>query len=188
MIKLLQPPLLDFACLSDSAEVKIVIRNTQHKFSSDADFSGTDIMRQPIFGSRVYINGKKYSDLTFGLPFIRFPQGSTPKITYVNKTRFTFNIHYHGLNTVGSVDGTSMEVVFGHNTLLGPKVVFQFPEITNNQALLWFHSHNMFLSMELIYSGLLGLLQITDNSTQWLSRLFSNMEIIIFFLLLLISI
>jgi hypothetical protein len=29
------------------------------------------------------------------------------KITYENKTKFTFNIHYHGLNTVGSIDCVS---------------------------------------------------------------------------------
>lgn len=171
-VKLLQPPLLDFSTLQEKDDVRIVICNTEHKFATDAEFSGTDIIKQPIFGSRVYINGKKFAKSSFGLPFIRFPQGTTPKITYENKTQFTFNIHYHGLNTVGSIDGTSMEVVFGHNTLLGPKVVFQFPQITNNQALLWFHSHNMFVSMELIYGGAVGLLQITDKSTEWLSESF----------------
>lgn len=169
-VKLFQPPLLDFSTLHKSDDVRIVIRNAKHKFATDAEYSGSDIMKQPIFGSRVYINGKRFSKQSFGLPFMRFPQGSTPKITYENKTRFTFNIHYHGLNTVGSVDGTSMEVVFGHNTLLGPKVTFQFPEITNNQALLWFHSHNMFVSMELIYGGIVGLLQIVDKRTEWLTK------------------
>ena len=129
-------------------------------------------MKQPIFGCRVYINDKRFSKQTFGLPFIRFAQESTPKITYENKTQFTFNIHYHGLNTTGSVDGTSMEVVFGRSTMLGPKVTFQFPEITNNQSLLWFHSHNMFISMELIYGGIVGLLQIVDKETEWLTESF----------------
>jgi FtsP/CotA-like multicopper oxidase with cupredoxin domain len=152
--------------------VKIVICNAQHRFATDADFSGTDVMKQPIFGCEVYINDKLFLKSSFGLPFIRFHQGSSPKITYENKTQFTFNIHYHGLNTVGSVDGTSMEVVFGPSTLLGPKVTFQFPEITNNQSLLWFHSHNMFVSMELIYAGLVGLLQITDDKTKWLTERF----------------
>lgn len=172
LVKLLQPSLLDFSKLRETDDVKIVICNTKHKFATDAEFSGTDIKKQPIFGSRVFINGKKTEKLSFGLPFIRFAQGSRPKITYENKTLFTFNIHYHGLNTTGSLDGTSMEDVFGHNTLLGPKVTFQFPEITNNQSLLWFHSHNMFVSMELIYGGILGLLQIVDRQTEWLTEQF----------------
>ena len=99
-------------------------------------------------------------------------EGSSPKITYENQTQFTFNIHYHGLNTVGSVDGTAEEVVFGHSTLLGPKVTFQFPTITNNQTLLWFHAHNMFVSMELIYAGIVGLLDIVDERTRWLNERF----------------
>ncbi|HLX54398.1 MAG TPA: multicopper oxidase domain-containing protein, partial [Aquella sp.] len=161
-VKLYQPPLLDFSKFEKCDEVKIVICNRKHKFATDAEASGTDIATQPIFGSKVYLNSEKISESTFGLPFMRFAQGSRPKITYHNKTCFTFNIHYHGLNTVGSVDGVASELIFGKGTLLGPKVTFQFPEITNNQTMLWFHSHNMFVSMELIYAGILGLLQITD--------------------------
>lgn len=174
-IKLNQPPLLDFSRLKsgDNCDnVKIVIHNTQHKFATDAEYSGANIKKHPIFGSQVFINGKEFSKSSYGLPFIRFAQGTNPKITYENKTPFTFNIHYHGLNTVGSVDGTSMEVVFGHSTLLGSEVTFQFPKITNNQSLLWFHSHNMFVSMELIYAGIIGLLQITDKKTEWLTNHF----------------
>src|SRR5579871_4946572 len=107
-VKLPQPPLLDFRTLGENDDVRVVIYNTQHKFASDAALSGTDIKKQPIFGTRVYINGKKFSESSFGLPFMRFFQGSSPKITYENQTKFTFNIHYHGLNTVGIVDGASM--------------------------------------------------------------------------------
>lgn len=168
-IKLPQPSLLDFSKLDKCDNVKIVIHNTKHKFATDANYSGTDEKTQPIFGSKVYINGQLFSKSTFGLPFIRFPQGSHPAITYKNKTLYTFNIHYHGLNTTGIVDGVAMEAVFGKNTLLGPQVTFQFPKITNNQSLLWFHGHNMFVSMELIYGGIIGLLQIVDKQTQWLT-------------------
>ena len=60
---------------------------------------------------------------------------------------------------------------FCKSTLLGPEVTFKFPKITNNQSLLWFHNHNMFISMELIYSGAVGLLQIVDDETKWLSKM-----------------
>lgn len=167
-----QPNLLDFTTLKDTDDVLVIIQNTQHKFATDAQFSGTDVMKQPIFGSKVYINGKQVSKTTYGLPFMRMAQGSCPKITYYNKTKFTFNIHYHGLNTMGNIDGVSMETVFGLSTQLGPKVTFQFPEITNNQSLLFFHSHSMFVSMEYIYGGLVGLLQIVDEQTKWLTKEF----------------
>lgn len=172
MIKLPQPKLLDFTKIKCSDNVKIIIENTLHKFSPNADYSGEEVRKQPVFGSKVYINEELVEKSTYGLPFIKFAQNTEPKLTYVNKTLFTFNIHYHGLNTVGSVDGTSMEVVFGESTLLGPEVEFKFPKITNNQSMLWFHNHNMFISMELIYSGAVGLLQIVDKQTQWLEKRF----------------
>lgn len=171
-VKLPQPPLLDFTKIQPSDDVKVEIRLTHHKFATDAEFSGIDFKKQPIFGHTVYINGEKYSESSFGLPFMRFPKGSTPKITYENRTRFTTNIHYHGLNTTGSIDGVSMEDVFGISTQIGPVATFQFPTITNNSALLWMHSHNMFISMELITAGLVGLLQIVDKPTEWLTEEF----------------
>ena len=172
IITLPQPKLLDFTKLKKNDKVVIEIENTTHKFSKNSNVSGNNVRYQPIFGSKVYIGDKLYTKSSYGLPFIKFAQHSEPKITYKNKTLFTFNIHYHGLNTVGSVDGTSMEAVFGKSTLLGPDVTFQFPKITNNQSLLWFHNHNMFISMELIYSGAVGLLQIVDDETKWLSKMF----------------
>ena len=167
-----QPYLLDFTKINKYNIVEISIENTVHKFSKDANYSGENIRYQPIFGSSVYIDGRLLSKSTYGLPFIKFAKNSEPKITWMNKTLFTFNVHYHGLNTVGSVDGTSMELVFGSSTKLGPNVTFQFPKITNNQSMLWYHNHNMFISMELIYSGAVGLLQIVDDETKWLSDRF----------------
>ena len=171
-IKLPQPKLLDFTKLKKSDTVKIIIENCLHKFSPNAESSGKDIRHQPIFGSSVYINNILYSKSNYGLPFIKFEKNSEPKINWINETLYTFNIHYHGLNTVGSIDGTSMELVFGKSTLLGSDVTFQFPKITNNQSLLWYHNHSMFISMEFIYSGALGLLQISDNETKYLDEKF----------------
>ena len=171
-IKLPQPPLVDFGILKPCDDVYIIIKNTTHQFSSNSAPSGTDCRYQPIFGTDVYINNILFTSSDFGLPFMRFPQGSKPKITYENKTLFTFNIHYHGLNTMGLVDGASMESIFGVSTLLGPKVTFQLPKITNNQSLIWYHNHNMFVSMELIYAGAVGLIQVTDKKTSWLNEEF----------------
>ncbi len=179
--KLPQPKLLDFTKLKDDDEVKIVICNTQHQFSTNAAPSGTNPKTNPIFGTITYINDKKFLETSYGFPFIRFKRGSKPKITYRNDTKFTFNIHYHGLNTVGSIDGTAMELLFGNSTMLGPEVTLEFPKITNNYALLWFHSHNMFISIELIYAGLLGLLQIVDDESEYLTKNFeySNNQILL---------
>src|SRR5438105_2625376 len=102
-VKLNQPPLVDFTTLDPKDDVLITIINTKHKFATDAEYSGCSPSSQPIFGCQVHINNKKYSEQSFGLPFIRFAKGSVPKITYQNRTLYTFNLHYHGLNTVGDI-------------------------------------------------------------------------------------
>ena len=67
-VQLFQPPLLDFSKLSKDDDVKIAICNQKHKFATDADYSGTDSVHQPIFGSKLYINGKRILKTSFGLP------------------------------------------------------------------------------------------------------------------------
>ena len=66
-----------------------------------------------------------------------------------------------------------MEVVFGRSTMLGPKVTFQFPEITNNQSLL---SGAIVITCSYPWSWsteeLVGLLQIVDKETEWLTESF----------------
>ena len=166
MIELPTPVLTDFSELLPSDKVIIEIINTTHQFSPDALESGTDIQNQPIFGSNLYINGLLKNSLSFGLPYIKFKQGNRPIINFINNTLFTTNIHCHGLDDTGNIDGASSFDIFGHNTSLGNNVIFQFPTIKNNSCTLWYHSHPPFRSMELAYSGLIGPLVISDNISQ----------------------
>ena len=71
-VRLQLPRLLDFSTLKPDDEGVISICNTQHKFAENAQPSGTNVMKQPIFGSRVSINGKKFSKQSYGLPFMQF--------------------------------------------------------------------------------------------------------------------
>lgn len=181
-VELPQPKLLDFSKLNHTDTVIIEIINTQHKFSTSSLPSGSDVRSNPIFGSVVYINDVFFTSSNYGFPFIQFEQNTSPTITYKNNTLFTFNIHSHGLCTTGAVDGASMDVVFGTSTSLGNTVTFQFPPIENNSALLWYHIHNMFTSMELVYGGGLGLMQITDHYSKFLTKYFEydNNNILLF--------
>ena len=176
MIKLNQPKLLDFTKLRSTDNILITIENTQHKFATDAEYSGINEKNEPIFGSKVFINDELFTESTYGFPFIQFSKNSNPKITYHNKTNFTFNNHYHGLCTKGVTDGATIESIFGISTLLGPVVTFVFPKIVNNQSLIWYHSHNMFISMELINGGTVGLINITDKKTKWLSKIYKYQD------------
>ena len=69
-----------------------------------------------------------------------------------------------------------MELVFGKSTKIRTVATFQFPEITNNQCTLWFHAHNMFISMAFAYAGIIGLIQIVDCETAWLNRVFKYQD------------
>src|SRR5579883_1372491 len=70
-VRLPQPKVLDFSKLDKHDSVEIVILNTHHKFATDAEPSGLEVKKQPIFGSKVLINGKLFSESSFGLPFMR---------------------------------------------------------------------------------------------------------------------
>lgn len=74
-VQLPQPPLLDFSALGENDYVKIVIYNAQHQFATDAALSGTDIKKQPIFGTRVYINGKNSQNHPLGFLLSDFLKG-----------------------------------------------------------------------------------------------------------------
>ena len=172
MITLPISPLTNFSNLSINDVVQIEILNTTHRFSHDADISGTDIKNQPIFGSNVYVNGLLTTSNTFGLPTLLFPQGSAPLINFINQTKFTTNLHFHGFVNTGLVDGGGTLGVFGPSTSLGTSVNIQLPVIKNNSALFWYHAHSKFRDVQLVYSGIVGSIVVTDNISKSFTDLF----------------
>ena len=173
MIKLPIFHLNDFSKLSKNDNVRIEIIKSTFSFSPDAKISGTDERNNPIFGSKIYINDILTSTMLYGLPTLLFPQGSAPLINFVNNTNFTTNLHFHGLVNTGLVDGASSFGVFGPSTSLGSNINIQLPIIKNNSALTWYHSHVMFRSVELLYSGLVGVILVTDPLTQQFNNFFT---------------
>ena len=169
---LVLPPLIDLTKNGGNDIGNIQIITGIHKFSPLGEVSGTDYKNRPIFGSISYINGEKISELSFGLPFFKFKRGHQPKLCFINPTGFSFDLHWHGLNTTADVDGASGPVEFGVDTKIGTQLLLNFPPITNNSTLLWVHGHPMFLASELVYSGLYGLLQIVDDVSQEITEAF----------------
>jgi len=164
--------LTDFSQISSNDKITIEIINTRYRFSADAELCGNDERYNPIFGSIVYINDILINSISYGLPPLLFPQGSAPMINFLNNTKFTTNLHFHGLVNTGLVDGSSSFGTFGPSTSLGNNINIQFPMIKNNSALTWYHSHSMFRSVELVYAGMAGLLFITDAISKPLNDLF----------------
>jgi len=172
MIELPLSQLVDFTNLSAYDNVQIEIVNNTYSFSPDAAESGVNVKYAPIFGSNVYISGVLFASNQFGLPTLLFPQGSAPLINFVNNTKFTTNLHFHGVINTGLTDGGTSFAAFGPSTSLGTSVDIQLPIIRNNSALLWYHSHSKFRDVELVYSGLFGSIIITDKISKPLNDMF----------------
>ncbi len=147
---------------------RLTIDTVRHRFSDEAEPSGTDENKAPIFGSHTNTG----VTMPFGLPFIRIKRGQKPKVDVLNRTSFAFNLHWHGLNTTADVDGASTQVMFGPDTNLGKVLQLRFPTVHNNSALLWLHAHPMFTEQPLVYAGLYGLVQVLDDESAKLDQLF----------------
>ena len=163
------PKLLD---LTQNGNCYIKIITTTHKFAPDAGESGKDQLCNPIFGSKYYADKKKVGILDFGLPFIRFKQGISPNLKISNKTGFSFDLHWHGLNIPADIDGASTQLEFGEKTQIGTELNIPFPKITNNSALLWYHAHPMFMTSEFAYRGVYGLAEIVDERSEFMQKMF----------------
>ena len=89
-----------------------------------------------------------------------------------NSTGYTFNLHFHGLNTPAALDGASSQVIFGDTTKIGPRFDIDFAEIHNNAATLWYHAHPMFMEGLFTYLGVYGMFHIRDDASAQVDQKF----------------
>jgi len=169
-MRLLQPPLLDLTNGKNHGVIQL--KTDTHRFAPDAALSGTDPINDPIFGAVSYNNGKLISDLDFGIGPIRFKRGSKAHVTFENNTGFSFNLHWHGLNTTGDIDGAVGRVEFGQDTQIGNTLDINFPKITNNSSLLFVHIHPMFRTAPLLMRGLFGFVDVVDEESKFMEKYF----------------
>lgn len=178
MIPVPLPPLIDLSTQKRiQQDVVVNIQLRRHKFSTDAKPSGLNAEKKgkdksPIFGSQVLINGKLASDRSFGWPFFRWKRGTRPHIKWINLTGYNTNIHLHSFNVTGDADGCSMFVQFGKGTSIGPVLDIEYPVIQNNSELGWYHAHPMLVEMQLVASGMAGLIQVVDDASSKVTEQF----------------
>jgi FtsP/CotA-like multicopper oxidase with cupredoxin domain len=163
--KLPQPRIVE---LTDCVTTTVHIELARHRFAPDASVAGRDPITAPIFGSKSKSAGRG----SFGLPFFRLRRDSTPRLRFINKTGFSFDLHWHGLNTTADIDGASSQLYFGRATQIGEELTLDFPTINNNATLLWVHAHPMFMTSPFIYSGVVGLVDVVDKESRAVQRLF----------------
>lgn len=99
----------------------------------------------------------------YGYPFFRFKKGLPVHVQVTNQTGFSYDLHWHGLNTTGDMDGAQQVVEFGNQTEIGPVMQINLPPITNNSCMQWVHAHPMFYTSMLATMGTFGLVDIIDE-------------------------
>lgn len=123
----------------------------------------------PLVNTSFYVqsedNSKKTQDGStfYAYPFFRLKRGLPAQLQVTNKTGFSYDLHWHGLNTTGEMDGASQEVEFGNQTAIGPTWNIDLPAITNNSCMQWVHAHPMFYTSMLATMGTFGLVDIIDD-------------------------
>jgi FtsP/CotA-like multicopper oxidase with cupredoxin domain len=164
--KLSLPKLLDLTNKKGEFGYVTVNLNTDFKPAPDCAPSG-DNLALPVFSSCYHLGSeKKDTYKSFGLPFFKFKKGSPANIHFTNNTGYSFNLHWHGLNTPGDIDGATETLEFGVDTLFSPEFDLTIPAITNNSGLLWVHAHNMFISAPIMYGGAYGSVLIVDDESK----------------------
>jgi hypothetical protein len=126
-------------------------------------------MQQALFNSTYSIDGMINEQTIMGLPFFRFKKGSNVTVEVTNNTGFTYDWHWHGLNTPANVDGASQVVEFGNNDYVNGldnhPYTINIPAITNQAGLNWVHAHPMYYSSAQLQMGIFGLIDIVDDIT-----------------------
>ncbi|CAH6419470.1 Multicopper oxidase [uncultured virus] len=159
--RLVVPPLID---ITEGKNIVVEFKSSQHKYSQDAAPSGIDFNKEPIFGCVTHIDGSKKIYTDFGLPFFKLKQGNFVEISFINKTGYTFNLHWHGVNVPADIDGANEQMFFGKGTRIGERLNIKFP-VYDCSAMLWIHAHPMLFTSPFINSGILGLLNIIDDES-----------------------
>jgi FtsP/CotA-like multicopper oxidase with cupredoxin domain len=164
------PPLLDMT-KNEIGYVTFEL-NKDFKPAPDCAPSGMDVSL-PILATHYHLgtNGPEHYK-SFGMPFFKFKRGVPVEIKFTNYTGYSFDLHWHGLNTPADDDGATEVLEFGVDTYFSPKFDLTFPAITNNSTLLWVHAHNMFISAPLMYGGAYGTVLIVDDESKHITDQF----------------
>jgi FtsP/CotA-like multicopper oxidase with cupredoxin domain len=171
-------PLVDLTKQSNVAYVNFVTTTT--RIHPNAALTGLNTTSPntpnptPIFATTFYVDDdiKKKQMTLVGMPIFRMKRGETYTINFSNYTGYSFNLHWHGLNTTADVDGAAGENIFGINTKIGGLIEVKFPPIGNNSGLAWVHAHPMFDSSDYVNAGVVGALDIIDDISAPVNDLF----------------
>lgn len=90
-------------------------------------------------------------------PTIRLQRGQKVRITFANRLPDSSIVHWHGLDVPEKADGHPRLAVDG-----GKDYVYEF-DVTNRAGTYWYHPHPHMQTGPQVYSGLAGLLIVSDE-------------------------
>ena len=144
----------------------------------DLNNNVTTISKIPVISTSYYSksmnDGNIYNvgDNIYGLPFFRIKRAQPFNLIFTNKTGFSYDLHWHGINNNAQNDGSSGVLEFGNETNNGSVYTINQRYITNNSAMTWVHAHPMFYSSKLVSTGIFGLVDIIDNESAFIDEQF----------------
>lgn len=105
-------------------------------------------------------------------PTLRLRRGQKVRIRFSNQLPEPSIVHWHGLNVPTQADGHPRLAVPG-----GSEYVYEF-EVTNRAGTYWYHPHPHMQTGSQVYSGLAGLLIVSDDEETALSLPAGEQELV----------
>src|SRR5918994_3879392 len=96
-------------------------------------------------------------------PILRLRKGQKVRVRFINALREPSIIHWHGLDMPSAMDGHPHSVIDPHQ-----EFIYEF-EVTNRAGTYWYHPHPHSRTGPQVYSGLAGLLLVSDDQERALN-------------------
>ena len=100
---------------------------------------------------------------TYLAPTLRFKKGQKVRLILNNNLPAQSILHWHGLHVPANMDGNPMYAINQ-----GETYIYEF-EIRNRAGTYWYHAHTHSVTARQVYSGLAGLLIVSDEQEQALN-------------------
>ena len=100
---------------------------------------------------------------TYLAPTLRFKKGQKVRLILNNNLPAQSILHWHGLHVPANMDGNPMYAINQ-----GETYTYEF-EIHNRAGTYWYHAHTHSVTARQVYSGLAGLLIVSDEQEQALN-------------------
>ncbi len=128
-------------------------------------FDGPKTRVWKVFGKVLKGSSKTVENLsgTYLAPTLHFQTGQKVRIYLKNNLPSESILHWHGLHVPSKMDGNPMYAINNGETF-----VYEF-EILNRAGTYWYHAHTHSVTAKQVYSGLAGLIIVSDKKEQALA-------------------